>query len=184
MYRPSAKEDGTITSSPEGIHCGNDCAEEYDHGTLVTLSAAPDAGSFFTGWSGGGCSGTGTCTVTMDNPVAVSASFDIEPPETYTLNLLKDGNGSGTVTSSPAGISCGDDCTHDFDEDTYVTLTAQPEQDSVFAGWSGGGCLGTGVCTLTMNMSRIVTARFITTPDEDFHAHRHHPGHGTGNRRE
>src|SRR5207244_12352178 len=50
---------GTVTSSPAGITCGATCSAPYASGTVVTLTATPSANSAFTGWSGGGCSGTG-----------------------------------------------------------------------------------------------------------------------------
>src|SRR6185436_11035350 len=55
---------GRGTSSPPGIDCGSDCVEPYTAGTIVTLSASPDAGSTFDGWSGA-CSGNAPCVVTM-----------------------------------------------------------------------------------------------------------------------
>jgi len=64
------------TSSPGGIECGTDCSEQYNTGTQVRLSAIPDAGSFFSGWSGGGCTGTGDCIVTMNSPVTVTGIFN------------------------------------------------------------------------------------------------------------
>jgi uncharacterized repeat protein (TIGR02543 family) len=67
---------GTVTSSPAGIDCGATCAASFPNGTMVTLTATPDAGSTFTGWIGD-CTGTGPCTVTMDQDRAVTASFDI-----------------------------------------------------------------------------------------------------------
>src|SRR5439155_65795 len=48
---------GTVTSSPAGISCGTTCSASFTSGTMVTLTAAPAAGSTFTGWSGGGCAG-------------------------------------------------------------------------------------------------------------------------------
>jgi hypothetical protein len=71
---------GTVTSSPAGINCGATCSHRYAHGTLITLSATPSAGSSFTGWSGGGCSGTGTCQVTTNADTAVTATFTLNPP--------------------------------------------------------------------------------------------------------
>lgn len=79
-------------------------------------------------------------------------------PPTYALSVAKTGAGSGTVTSSPAGISCGATCTANFDSGTAVTLTAAAASGSTFAGWSGGGCSGTGTCAVTMNAATTVTA--------------------------
>lgn len=66
---------GTVSSSPAGINCGPDCSEVVDYGATMTLRAAPAAGSSFTGWSGGRCSGTGTCVVTITDATLVTASF-------------------------------------------------------------------------------------------------------------
>jgi PASTA domain-containing protein/List-Bact-rpt repeat protein len=76
-----------------------------------------------------------------------------------TLGLTKAGSGTGTVTSSPSGISCGSTCEHVFTHGTAVTLTAAASASSRFAGWSGA-CSGTGSCTLTMSAARSVTATF------------------------
>lgn len=148
---------GTVTSSPDGIDCDPDCSESYAPGTSVTLTAIPAADSVFAGWSGGGCSGAGTCTLTMDAAKAVTANFAIAQ---RTLTVAKAGGGTGTVTSLPAGIGCGADCTEPYAHGTSVTLTADPAADSAFAGWSGGGCSGTGTCTLTMDAAKTVTATF------------------------
>ncbi|CAK0759704.1 hypothetical protein CCP3SC15_2500001 [Gammaproteobacteria bacterium] len=76
------------------------------------------------------------------------------------LSVLKTGTGSGTVTSDPAGISCGSDCTEKYSFiDTNVTLTATPLSGSTFAGWSGD-CSGTETCTVTMSAAQSVTATF------------------------
>ena len=97
---------GKVTSDPAGIDCGATCNADFPHSSTVTLTADPDPGSEFTGWSGEGCSGTGTCQVTMTEARAVSATFDAMPDQTLTIS--KTGLGSGTVTSGPAGINCGD----------------------------------------------------------------------------
>ena len=109
---------GTVTSSPAGISCGADCSEPYNSGTVVTLSQAATAGSTFTGWSGA-CTGTGACQVTMSAAKSVTATFG---PDPNTLTVTKAGTGSGTVTSSPAGISCGADCSQPYNPGTVVTL--------------------------------------------------------------
>lgn len=65
---------GTVGSSPAGIDCGPTCIGTYANGTAVTLTAAADASSAFTGWSGA-CNGTGACVVSMSGDRAVIASF-------------------------------------------------------------------------------------------------------------
>jgi len=79
--------------------------------------------------------------------------------QTYILSVNKAGTGSGMVTSSPAGISCGSDCTEVYTAGTVVTLTAVPDSSSSFGGWSGA-CSGTGTCSVTMNGAKNVKATF------------------------
>jgi hypothetical protein len=70
---------GTVTSNPAGIDCGASCSYDFAETTLVTLTASPDSGSTFTGWSGA-CTGTGSCQVTMDAAKSVNAGFATTPP--------------------------------------------------------------------------------------------------------
>jgi len=67
---------GSVNFTPPDSNCTADCAETYDHGTMVTLTATADDGSTFTGWSGGICSGTDACVITMDEEKNVTATFD------------------------------------------------------------------------------------------------------------
>jgi YD repeat-containing protein len=82
----------------------------------------------------------------------------------FTLTILKAGTGTGTITSSPAGIDCGSDCTETYNENTAVTLTPTYSSCSPLAGWSGGGCAGTGTCPITMTANTTVTATFNLAP--------------------
>jgi PASTA domain/Divergent InlB B-repeat domain len=151
---------GTVTSSPAGITCGSTCSSDFATGSTVTLTAAPAPGSTFVTWAGGGCTGRGTCTVTMSSAQMVTAEFEPTPP-TYALTVEKAGNGSGMVTSSPAGITCGTICSQEYNPGTLVKLTAVAAPGSTFAGWSGGGCSGTGDCTVTTDdVNAPVTATF------------------------
>ncbi|MEK7630089.1 MAG: hypothetical protein AAB432_01755 [Patescibacteria group bacterium] len=80
----------------------------------------------------------------------------------YNLNVSKFGNGTGSVTSSPAGIICPGSCVQDsanFGVDVEVTLTAVADSDSVFAGWSDD-CAGAANCTVTILGDMSVTATF------------------------
>ncbi|GIW24984.1 MAG: hypothetical protein KatS3mg069_1251 [Meiothermus sp.] len=152
---------GTVTSNPTGINCGATCSASFAQGTTVTLTATPASGSVFAGWSGGGCSGTGSCTVTMSAAQSVTATFNTAPASTFNLTVNKAGSGSGTVTSNPTGINCGATCSAAFNAGASVTLSAAAASGSTFAGWSGA-CTGTGSCTVTMNAAQTVTATFNT----------------------
>jgi len=85
--------------------------------------------------------------------------FNAVSEVTYLLTVSKTGTGSGTVTSNPAGINCGSDCTENYASGTVVTLTAAPDSDSTFTGWSGA-CTGIGSCVVTMTEAKTVTATF------------------------
>lgn len=150
---------GTVTSAPSGINCGTTCNASFSSGTSVVLTATPSAGYEFSGWSGA-CSSTGSCTVVMDSAKNVTATFTAigPPPVTYVLTVDK--SGSGTVTSSPAGINCGSTCSASFSGDSSVVLTASPLAGYVFAGWSGA-CSGTASCTVVMDSSKNVVAEFV-----------------------
>ena len=69
----------------------------------------------------------------------MTATFVPKPILTVSLT----GNGSGSVTSHPAGIGCGADCSEAYDPGTRVTVTATPGSVSVFLGW-GGACRKAG----------------------------------------
>ena len=86
---------GSVTSSPAGISCGSTCRSPITNGTVVTLTASADSGSSFTGWTGEGCSGTGTCQVTMDAAKSVTATFNANPVSAVTrltTNTAHDGS--------------------------------------------------------------------------------------------
>lgn len=90
----------------------------------------------------------GTATLTC----AATALFE--------LTVALAGNGTGTVTSSPTGISCGTDCSEAYTATTVVTLTARPSGLDRFAGWSGA-CTGLALtCQVTTNAAKSVTAGF------------------------
>jgi hypothetical protein len=153
---------GTVTSSPAGISCGDDCTEVVSDGSSWTLTAAPSTGSTFAGWSGGGCTGTGACNVTVTTDTTVAATFTVSS-STYTLAVSvgdAQGLGQARITSSPGGIDCnelGGICSADFSAGTGVTLTLQPGAAAAFDRWLGA-CAGQGpICNLTMNANTSTT---------------------------
>lgn len=147
---------GEVTSQPAGIACPGDCDELYPFGTPVALTATPSPGSAFTGWSGD-CTGTGSCDVVLDLDRAVTATF--APLRTLVVSV----SSGGSVTSTPAGISCPADCSEAFVDGELVTLTADPAPGFEFTSWSGD-CSGAGVCQVTMSQNRAVSATFSALP--------------------
>jgi hypothetical protein len=79
--------------------------------------------------------------------------------QTFALTVSKSDSGTGTVTSTPAGISCGTTCATNFDSGTSVTLTPVAAAGSVFGHWTGA-CTGSGACVVTMNAAKSVSAVF------------------------
>jgi hypothetical protein len=151
---------GTVTSSPAGIDCGNTCTALLANSISVTLTATAADNSVFTGWSPSSvCFGTGTCTVAMHKATSVTANF--RGPETLKVHKTSANKGTGTVTSSPAGIDCGNTCTASFIYNIPVTLSAAAADNSVFTGWShASACFGTGTCTVTLDEATSITANF------------------------
>src|SRR4029077_8188901 len=123
-----------------------DCEESYEEGKVVTLSQAADAGSTFVKWTGA-CTGSGACSVTMSAAKEVTAEFSLKPVTEFTLTVNKAGTGTGTVKCKVGAGSPGA-CASKYPEGTSLTLTAEASAGSEFAGWSGGGCSGTGSCAL------------------------------------
>lgn len=150
---------GNVTSAPGGISCGALCSTTFTTPTFVTLTAAPDLGSTFDGWSGN-CSGTSpNCSVDVSRTASVIATFT-RAGQNYAVNLTVTGTGSGAVLSTPAGIACNTNCAALFPASTNVTLQPAASQYSIFSGWLTGACSGTADCLLTMNGDKSVTAAF------------------------
>jgi hypothetical protein len=108
---------------------------------------------------------TATLTIPSSDPaqsthtVTLQGNGTTAPPPT-TLTISKAGAGSGSVTSSPAGIDCGPDCSGIFDNGTEVTVTASADPNCILTGWTGCDSVVGKKCTVTMNADRTVTATF------------------------
>ncbi len=152
---------GTITSSPAGISCGNVCSASYSAGAQVALTPNPAPGSAFANWNGD-CAGAGVCLILISSTTSQSAvaTFNSENSNTVSLTVSMSGLGNGSVRSNPKGIDCGSDCSASFSPQTQVSLTAIPDAGSVFVGWSGSGCSGTGSCAVSSQSPESITAAF------------------------
>ena len=137
---------GAVTNAPADINCGATCSANFNQGTRVMLNAGAEVGYTFAGWSGGICTGTGGCAVTMDGNKTITATFT-QNAYTLSINVV----GQGTITKSP------DQAT--YTQGQVVTLIATPATDWIFSEWSGV-CTGTGSCTVTMNGAKSVQAKF------------------------
>ena len=92
---------GVVRSNPTGIDCGGQCSAEFVSGATVNLTATPDAGSTFAGWSGA-CTGTGGCSMTMNSALEVTATFDL-PTTTLSLGEALDNTTLNWSTTGNAG---------------------------------------------------------------------------------
>ena len=162
------KGKGTVTSSPEGINCGDTCQAYFNVGTRVRLTAAPEPGSLFFDWgykSFCEFDAKGNCTVVIFENRTVTPVF---VPESVRVTVTKAGTGTGMVTSDFPGISCGSVCAADYPvSKTYVVLKAVPDDSSTFTRWDSISpfppnivCRSGATCSVPLDQSSIVQAVF------------------------
>jgi len=152
---------------PGGIKCPTDCTETYPTTPVtVTLRAAAAVNSTFFGWSGGGCTGTAPCTLTLTGDTTVTADFE---PTPVTLDLTcSDTRRSttefvpaGSVSVTPSVLVCNSAPTPTTVSNTYsagtaLAITATSVSGTLFIDW-GGACSSLGrvstspsTCNLTL----------------------------------
>lgn len=146
---------GAVQSDIPGVDCSASCGTDWDRGDTISLSPASADGYRFVRWSGG-CSGDADCSLTLDASKDVTALF---APETFTLAVRV--TGSGTVTSTPRGLTCRKGtCSKPFTSFEPVSLTARAAVGWRFTGWSGG-CRGVkATCRVPMTAPGAVRATF------------------------
>jgi uncharacterized repeat protein (TIGR02543 family) len=154
----------TLTGGPSNLNQSfnlTDAAPPYNSGAVLPGSGYKVTETVPSGWSltGATCSdGSRPDNVDLGAGETVTCTFTNSKQVTLTVN--RTGTGNGTVTSNPAGINCGADCTETYNGNTVVALTATPAAGSSFAGWSGD-CSGTNPTTsVTMNANKTCTATF------------------------
>ncbi len=130
---------GSVTKDPDLI--------EYPHGTEVTLTAYPETGWSFAGWSGDVISTDNPIQITMDGPKNITATFTINK---YPLNVTIVGN--GTIIKEPDLPL--------YDYNTEVTLIAVPAEGWSFEAWSGDVISVDDTIVITMNQAKDITATF------------------------
>jgi hypothetical protein len=136
---------GTVASSPTGISCPGTCSASFGSGASVTLTATPASGSTFNAWSGA-CTGTGACTVTMNQ--AQSANADFEPLTSGEL-VVFNGNVSGSGSYSST-------CTTSFTGTISIQpgLALAPYPGGIVTSWQMSGTIvGSGSCSFTQAFS-------------------------------
>ena len=118
---------GKVTSSPAGIDCGATCSAGFVDGTSVTLTATPNPGSAFDGWSGGGCLGNGECTFLLNQNTTITATFNPDGDLDGISDAMEDagpnggdGNRDGAPDSVQANVA-----TFKTINGNYVTLISE-----------------------------------------------------------
>jgi len=150
---------GTIDNCSEG---GGTCSGTYLEAATPLLVASPGPGQAVA-WEGCTAAEEDTCEVQIGaSDATVKATFS---PLTHALTLTKAGAGQGTLACN------GAPCAARYSQGTALTLTASPASGSTFAGWSGGGCSGTGTCHLTMQADTTLTATFNANPPPPVEEH-------------
>lgn len=158
---------GTATLTIGSVSlAGADAAQFAKEADTCSLAAVSPAGTCqisltFTPASGG--SKNALISIPSNDPDTPDLNIPINGNGAFLLAIGRTGTASGAVTGP--GIDCGGDCTEVFSSGAAVTLTASTagQSCSTFSGWTGGGCTGTGPCTLTMTSDKMVTATFNTT---------------------
>ncbi len=130
---------GSVGKSPDQA--------QYNYGTTVQLTATPETGWVFTGWSGDLTGSTNPASITMNATKTVTATF---AQEQFTLGVNVVGN--GTVTKSPNKTL--------YAQGEVVQLTAVPDSGWALSGWSGDLSGSTNPTSITMDENKSVTATF------------------------
>lgn len=189
LVRAGSNSTGSGTVVGSGIDCtlsgttlSNTCAANFSRGNVATLKASATGGSTFLAW-GDACASFGsspTCTVTLSEALAVTASFAAAPPPpppppppTYLVSVRAATSSTGAGTVTAVGINCtisgtaqSGDCSETLTQGAQLTLTATATGGGSFLGWSGA-CASAGVaatCTVTVNQALNVVASFAAPP--------------------
>ncbi|MCB1560865.1 MAG: CSLREA domain-containing protein [Xanthomonadales bacterium] len=131
------------------------CDHELPDGSIITLTASAYNDYEFVGWSGDcAASGTGDCTLAMDQNFSATANFQAAalPATLQVSKSLSEAGLDATISSAPSGINCGATCSAGFAVDDVIVLTATPQPGTVVSGWTGCDSVsGNGLqCTITL----------------------------------
>lgn len=180
---------GTLVSNRGGLRCAvaaasgpattaGACEADMPAGTLVIVSATPPEDGGTVTWNGCDHAHTDdplTCRVVMNAERTVTAAF-APRPTSFLLTVQGGSRGTGTVRSTPAGISCTIEsgapssvCSARFPTSATVTLRASGSGGRPLKAWAGGDCEKSGTggnCTVTMSRTQTVVVSFEAEVNE------------------
>jgi uncharacterized repeat protein (TIGR02543 family) len=146
VYSTTATTYTLTKTSSNGTMALNPAWPTYPAGTVVTVTAVPNAGYVFNGWSGALSGSANPTTITMNANKSITANFAASSA-TYTLTVTAP---NGTVTLNPPGPT--------YPVNTVVTVRVDPNAGYVFNGWSGALSGSANPTTITMNANKSITA--------------------------
>ena len=144
-----------VNTNGSGGIVRNPSNSTYPSNVVVTVTATPNAGWYFSGWSGDIGGTINPTNVTMDGNVVMTGNFLAFP--TYTLTLAT--NGQGTISLSPGAGT--------YASNTVVTVTATPLAGWIFVSWSGSTNGNTNPLSITMNTNNSLAGTFAQLPAFD-----------------
>lgn len=139
--------EGTVTGNASGT---------YLSGTELTLTAVPDSGNIFYAWSGQIDSSDSLLNITINSDLSITANFIEETIPLYTVTATTSGTGSGSITMDPD--------LDEYAEGSVVTVSASPDSDSLFSGWSGDLSGSDNPETVTVSSDINIDGEFTEKP--------------------
>lgn len=145
----------TVNTNGLGGVSRNPSNSTYPSNVVVTVTATPSAGWYFSGWSGDVIGTINPTNVTVDANLVVTGNF--LPYPAYTLTLAT--NGQGTISPNPGGGS--------YVSNAAVTITATPAPGWIFVSWSGSTNVNSNPLSIAMNTNISLTGTFVQLPAFD-----------------
>src|SRR5262245_51308336 len=138
----------TLQTNGSGGITRNPTNDVYPGGSVVTITASPDSGWYFSGWTGDASGSANPLNVTMNANKVITGNFQALPSYTLTTST----NGAGFISLNPPGGS--------YLSNTVVSATATPASGWVFLNWVGDASGSSNVVSVTMNSNKAITAVF------------------------
>jgi hypothetical protein len=145
----------TLHTNGSGAIARNPSINAYPAGSVVTVTATPGSGWYFSKWTGDATGNANPLNVTMNANKVITGTF--QPLPSYTLTTST--NGAGSISLNPPGGS--------YLGNTVVSATATPASGWLFLNWAGDASGSSNVVSVTMNTNKAITAVFIQRPAID-----------------